>query len=72
MGNKPIGSAIVKALAAGILHDHVPWYRRRWTNRFRFNMHKKGKYSEACQGKRECARRLRQIESGIIQKDQCL
>lgn len=69
MGNKPIGSAIVKALAAGILHDHVPWYRRHWTRRR--GSGKRGK-NIAHQGEQECARRLRQIESGIIQKDQCL
>ena len=71
MGNKPIGDVMVRRLASGMVFDHVPWYRRRWTRRQTgrgpwFSANKRH------QGLQECARRLRQIESGIIPKDQCL
>jgi len=71
MKKNPIGSSLAMALASGHVFDHVPWYRRRWTRKQTgrgpwFSANKRH------QGLQECARRLRQIESGIIQKDQCL
>lgn len=72
MKKKSIGSAMAMFLAAGMLYDHVPWYRRIWK---KGRSKRKGSWISGVkphQGERECARRLRQIEQGIIPKEQCL
>ena len=72
MKKNPVGNAMASALLLGTLFDHVPWYRRRWTKRQKVGKNSWISGVKPHQGEREKARRLRQIEQGIIPKDQCL
>jgi len=72
MMKKPIGVALAIALAAGMIMDRAPWYRRMWRGRSGATSIRRGKYARAHQGEQECARRRSQIERGIIPKNQCL
>ena len=69
---KPIGGALAMALAAGMIMDRAPWYRRIWKARSGAIPWRRGKYAAAHQGDQECARRRSQIERGVIPKNQCL
>jgi len=69
---KPVGGALSTALAAGMIMDRAPWYRRIWKARSGATSIRGGKYAKAHQGDQECARRRSQIERGIIPKNQCL
>ena len=63
--------AAIQAIAAGILGGEVPWWSRRYkSSRSGATPICRSRYRKSFQGERECARRRRQIERGIISQDQ--
>jgi hypothetical protein len=64
-----LGRAMAAALSTGKMIERIPfWRNKNAAHRRKFARHFYGrsKYGAAHQGERECARRRRQIEKGII------
>ncbi len=66
---KPLlGQRLLAAIFNNPKEIKVPWYRRILKGRSGVLRINRSKYKNAHQGPRECARRLRQIDAGILRR----
>lgn len=62
-----LGAALMMALATGKVFENIPFFKRHHSGGGGARAINRSKYRAPHQGDREKARRLRQIEAGIIQ-----
>jgi hypothetical protein len=64
MKSSLLGHAMAMAMAAGVMFDNIPWFRRQHSKSSGSGI-SRSKYKPH-QGSRECARRVRQMAAGFI------